>query len=226
MLDSGLNGATVYNLGINQEVSWDIDMVTRGCHIYQYDHTIDAPPFEHPNVHFSKLGIASANSDDGVFKTVAHILDKNGHTENRDLVLNMDIEGDEWNILSHIEESTLEQFSQIVIEFHDLLKVWSLPHLEKVVAALAKLNKAHQVIHVHANNFGHVGLFGGIVLYESIEVTYVRKADHSFGPCDKIFPIPLDRPNDPARLDYLLGALGQMPPTYYEALGGAVAGQR
>ena len=39
------------------------------------------------------------------------------------MILKMDIEGAEYNIFEHIDDATLKQFKQIVLEFHDLLNV-------------------------------------------------------------------------------------------------------
>jgi hypothetical protein len=44
MLDAFDGVLAAYSLGINDDVSWDLDMAARGVPVFQYDHTIEAPP--------------------------------------------------------------------------------------------------------------------------------------------------------------------------------------
>jgi Methyltransferase FkbM domain len=212
MLDSEIENAIAYSLGVNDEISWDVDMVSSGCQVFQYDHTVKAAPFMHPSMHFFKIGIAAESSLDGVFKSIEDLIEENGHQRRHDLILKMDIEGSEWDVIREMKQSALEQFSQIVIEWHfpDFSNIADLEQLESVLSILRKLNHTHQVIHIHANNEGRMGLIGGVSIPEGIEVTYVRRDNYRFEECKKLFPTLLDRPNDPCLPDYLLGALGQL----------------
>ena len=111
MLDSGLDNTIDYNLGINDDVSWDLEMAKASCRLYQYDHTIKALPMDHPNFHWSRNGIASGSSPDGMFKSNGDLIRANGHDQRRDLILKMDIEGFEWDVLQELPRESLMQFS-------------------------------------------------------------------------------------------------------------------
>jgi hypothetical protein len=211
MLDAGIEGVA-YSLGVNDEVSWDVDMVKAGCQVYQYDHTVSSAPVTHPSIHFFKTGIAAENSPDGVFKSLEYLLETNGHRGRRDLILKMDIEGSEWEVIEGLQTSTLDQFSQILAEWHfpEFSNIADPEELERVLSVFEKLNQTHQVIHVHANNYGRMGIIGGVSLVEGLEVTYLRRDGYQFKPCRRLFPTPLDCPNNACLPDYPLGALGQL----------------
>ncbi len=210
MLDQGLENATAYSLGINDDVSWDLDMAALGCEVFQYDHTIEHFPAEHPKFHSFKLGICDRPSTDPVLRTIEELIVENGHENARDLILKMDIEGGEWSVLEHLKSTTIEKFSHIVMEVHWFKHVDETAHVRRFIEVLIKLNSTHQIVHLHANNSGPVILVAGMILPDTFELTYVRKGDHQFSECRKIFPTEMDMPCDINFSDYFLGALGML----------------
>jgi hypothetical protein len=60
------------------------------------------------------------------------------------------------------------------------------------------------VVHLHANNCGAYDLVGGIPFPSVLELSYVRQDVCATTPSQRVFPTPLDRPNDAARADYVL----------------------
>lgn len=212
MLDSGLRSAVAYSLGIAGDVSWDLDMAALGCQIYQYDHTIDALPVSHPAFHWFRIGIAAQDSPDGLMCSLDTLIQRNGHVGRNDLILKMDIEGAEWDLFETMPESTLRQFSQIVMEMHHFAGAAGHPSgplfYQKFENILRKLDATHQCVHVHANNNGGLGIIGGTIIHDLLELTYVRRSDHQFEECRRIFPTPIDMPNVTTAPDYFLGPLG------------------
>jgi FkbM family methyltransferase len=214
MLDSGLHGAVAYSLGIAGDVSWDLDMAHLGCQIYQYDHTIEALPVSNPAFHWFRIGIAAQDSPDGTMCTLDTLIQRNDHVGRNDLVLKMDIEGAEWDLFEAMPDSTLRQFSQIVMEMHHFAGAGGHPSgpffYKKFEAILRKLDATHQVVHVHANNNGGLGIIGGTIVHDLLELTYVRRSDHQFEECRRVFPTPIDMPNVTSAPDYYLGPLGAL----------------
>lgn len=201
MLDRGLQNSVAYSFGISEDVSWDQDMVDRGCEIYQFDHTINGLPYDNLHFHWKKLGISS--NTEGDFISVPDIIKENGHQGNDDIILKMDIEGAEWDVFESLDVDCLSKFKQIVVELHSFVTGHT-SHLERVVPILEKLNQTHQSVHIHANNYGWLGIIGGVMLPDVFELTYVRRADHQFAPCTREFPTPLDRACRGDAPDYFL----------------------
>ena len=204
MVDRGLDNTSVYNFGIGNEVTWDQAMAERGNTIYQFDHTIDAPPPVVGATVFTRKGLGVFSDDR--FVSLSEAIYANGDNERSDLVLNIDIEGGEWNILPSLSPHELSPFTQIVMELHGLLNaIVDSTFRAKVRESLEILFATHQLVHVHANNWGAYAIANGVLAYDVLEVTLVRKTDWEFVECDERFPRDLDQPNCPYRPELRLG---------------------
>lgn len=207
MLDDFEGKRIAYSFGIADDVSWDLDMANRGLDVYMYDHTISQLPQMHPKFHYFQIGLGNENEKDDLHKkTLAQLMKENGHMDEYGMILKIDIEGAEWDVLRTVDKEILQHFSQIVFEFHDVI----VPENENnIQEALQKLNQTHQLVHVHANNYGSYLLLGGTMLPELIEATYVLRADHEFCPIDAkecILPSKHDEINCTYLADIFLGA--------------------
>lgn len=192
----------VYSLGVGGDVSFDYALAQKGHSVFQYDHTVDGPPVWHQNFAFSKRAI---DLDDG---RLDKIMRENGHWGRDDLILNMDIEGDELLVLPALQQEALDKFSQIALELHRVAMIEDEETYNRLVRTLEVLNRSHQIIHVHSNNWGWYGLLGGVPMPDSLELTLVRRGDYRFDTCNDVFPTELDRPCNPDLPDYYLGRLG------------------
>ena len=205
-----------YSFGIASDVSWDLEIAGRGIDVFMYDHTIDGLPNDHPGFHYFKLGITGEKKGTDL-KTLKEIIAQNGHSHCKNMIMKMDIEGCEWDVFQHAESSIIDQFSQIVVEFHDLIAaVYDAKVLSTVVGVLEKINKTHQVLHVHANGSSIPLWIGGLVMPDVIEVTYARRVGGTpkFVPSARQFPTELDQPTYPGGYDIYLGRFDcdtQMP---------------
>jgi hypothetical protein len=204
MVDHGLDNTSVYNFGIGNEVTWDQAMAEHGSKIYQFDHTIDAPPPVVGETVFTRKGLGVLSDDR--FVSLRDAVCANGDAERTDLVLNIDIEGGEWGILPALNHRELAPFTQIMMELHGLLKfIEDSSFRNRVSESLDALSETHQLVHVHANNWGSYAMANGVLAYDVLEVTLVRKSDWEFVECDERFPRDLDRPNCPYRPELRLG---------------------
>lgn len=190
-------------------------MANRGCRIFMYDHTIDELPLNHPNFHWSKVGICASHELNPEMKTISQLISENGHQSERNMILKMDIEGSEWTSIGDMSSDTLNQFSQIVLEIHWLTEIDNPLKCYAIMSALKHLSKTHQVVHVHANNCGRVAVIGGVTTTDAIETTWVRRQDHTFVTCLELFPTADDMPCDPNRGDLFLGAMGLLPKPHH-----------
>ncbi len=182
-------------------------MVKRGYEIFMYDMTINALPFQHPNFHFFKEGIAGVKNPLEFLDTLENFIIRNGHENNRNLILKMDVEGAEWGFLTSVSSNTLNQFDQIVLEFHNVIKSKNSAQMEKTIEAFKKLNQTHTPVHIHGNNWGAFLNIEGIGVFpDTPELTYVRNENHQFEDDTGIFlPIKLDKPNNKFLPDIPLG---------------------
>jgi len=187
-----------YSFGIGGNVSWDESMAERGIDVFMYDHSISEPPKHNEKFHFFELGLTGHHKGENL-GTLASVVAQNGHAGNTNLILKMDIEGCEWDVFDESDPELLNQFSQIVLEFHGLSEHVEADDHVKQIGILEKLNKSHQVVHVHANSAGYVEFVGPLTLPNLLEVTYVRRSDFvdMFSTNTRSFPTELDRSTFP-----------------------------
>jgi hypothetical protein len=184
-----------YSFGILDDVSWDEAIANRGIDVFMYDHTIGGLPKENPRFHFFKTGVAGLEGGPNL-KTLDALIAENRHQENRNMLLKMDIEGYEWDVFRQLPSSNINQFRQIVLEFHQLTPFGSEAAYNRIVEVLRKINQTHQAVHIHGNNWSVPAWIGDLVLPDFLEVSYVRRGDFKerLAPGTRQFPTDLDMP--------------------------------
>lgn len=203
MLDDFAGVTAAYSLGINDDVSWDLDIAKRSIEVFQYDHTIEALPARHKLFHWFKVGIAAEPR--AGFDSLPNLIKANGHAAAGNLILKCDIEGTEWDMFAAMRAEDLARFSQIVVEFHGFHFLVDPAFAKRARAAIANLTRQHRLIHVHANNNSALSIIGGVPIAASMEMSFVRVAGKRFVRSQETFPTPLDEPCYPHRADYCLG---------------------
>lgn len=207
MLDdiSSQNINVAYSFGISDDVSWDEEIANMGIDVYMYDHTIEKLPKQNERFHFFKEGVTG--KPQVALDTLSNFIDRNGHKNSNNLILKMDIEGYEWSVFEETPSEVINQFRQIVIEFHGLSPEKDKKDLAKIFSVLQKINKTHQSIHVHANGHTPVSWLGDWAMPQLLEVTYIRREDYvdRLIPNKRTFPTHIDQPTFPWLPDVPLG---------------------
>lgn len=167
----------IYSYGIGPDesfITFDRDLASKGKEIYLYDASVSNPWWEESRFHFKSEYVNSNNISQ-------HIID-NGHITETNMVMKMDIEGNEFETLINCDESIFLHFNQIGIEIHDVLNSHTEPHylintdneksrwLNKI-NLFSKLNKFYKLVHIHGNNCSS-NVSQGIC--DVLELTYIR----------------------------------------------------
>lgn len=195
---------TAISLGIDHNITWDVDVAARGLTIHQFDHTVDAPAPDNPNMIFHKTMIAPENGPGREsLESIVKRLDKKQDRPN--MILKMDIEGAEWPVLEATSLDAICRFSQIVFELHCFEGIGDLAWRQQFFRGLRKLSKFYAPIHVHANNYAGLSIVANVALPNVIEVTFANRAIYEFEKTDELFPGSLDAPCDTNRPDLYLG---------------------
>ncbi|MBQ6297375.1 MAG: FkbM family methyltransferase [Selenomonadaceae bacterium] len=185
-----------YSFGICDDVSWDLDMVRRDYDVFMYDPTIDALPFNHEKFHFFQEGVLGIEIKEQHMNTLENFIKRNGHESKSNMILKMDVEGAEWSFLSTVTSETLNQFDQIIFEFHDMTSPKDQSVMNATLACLTKINRTHSLVHLHANSCGSALVLEDKILFpNALELTYVKTSNYELVDDENIFlPIPLDQP--------------------------------
>jgi len=179
--------------GISDEESFSRDFINKynmnEYNSFGFDGTINNYPHQYTkNISFIKKNISKVNDDNN---SNLSFLTNTYNT----IFLKIDIEGGEYPWLLNIEESQLNKFKQIVIEFHGITNnEWNCNYDDKV-KCLEKLSKTHYIVHAHGNNWAKVVN----TMPDVIELTYVNKNYFKSVPDLNSTPLPiinLDFPNN------------------------------
>ncbi|MDR2695815.1 MAG: DUF268 domain-containing protein [Deltaproteobacteria bacterium] len=200
MLDPG-HGGIAYSLGISTYAPWDLEMAERGFKVHQYDASIADTPTPHPNIIFHPYFIMDGGALPDNARRLSQELIANGDWKTKDIILQIDEEGAEWDIFAAMGETALKKFRQIIVEFHYLnFNVEKLSILEKLLAT-------HTPVHVHYNNNGKTFKYINNFIYQPyfLEISYARNGDYTFTPCNNYFPTPIDAPNVQDKPDVPIG---------------------
>jgi hypothetical protein len=183
--------------GVSNEESFSRDFIEKynmnETNSFAFDGTIENYPYEYTNkITYIKKNINNIENDHNT--DLLWLINK---YEN--IFLKMDIEGAEYNWLNLLDESHLNRFSQITMEFHGVCH----DYCGCKFKALSKLAHTHYLIHAHGNNNGYS--LGGIP--DVIELTYINKKYFTEPPGfnRQILPCSLDFSNIPGKEDYFLG---------------------
>ena len=205
--NTGGGQATAYSFGISDDISWDADMAKRGYDVFMYDMTIDKLPYENEKFHFFKEGIGGVKDETKLLDTLENFIARNGHENNSNMILKMDVEGAEWNFLETVSSETLNKFDQMTFEFHGMIAPKTADEMARTINLIDKINATHTLVHVHGNNSGYYIQVDNVGNIPSLlELTYLRNENHTFYDDEAILlPIAFDNPNHPALVDIPLG---------------------
>lgn len=194
---------SIISLGVGDETSFDVELAKAGFHVWQFDHTVPHTPVVHPNITFTREGIAGTDQPEKALYTI------DTHAKRHDIaldgaILKMDVEGAEWDVLEHIPVHTLEKFDQILIELHGLGRIARPKFAPRFRAVLKKLNAAFTLFHVHANNARPLVSVDSFVTPALLEVSLIRTDLITRKPSQTWYPTALDAANVVNRPDLRL----------------------
>lgn len=199
----GLEGS--YSPGVNEEISYDLAMAARNIPGFLIDASIDCPSPLPKGATFDPLFLGEKT--EGTFISLQDWVNRYSPDSNN-LIMQMDIEGAEYDSLLAAPDETLLQFRIIAIEFHKLHHLVRPKSLAKMAATFAKMAKHFVPVHIHPNNVCPPVSVAGKLIPPLVEVTYLRR-DHVKEMKETTqFPHPLDAANVPSRPDY------PMPPIW------------
>jgi hypothetical protein len=185
--------AYAFSPGVSTESGFEAALGDRGIRVFLADFSVDRPAEPHPKFVFDKKFVGALS--DETFMTLdewknAHIPDYTG-----DLLLQMDIEGAEFESLLGASPALLAQFRIMVIEFHYLQDFWNRPVFELVSRVFRKLLLTHSVVHIHPNNCCGSVKSRGLEIPRVAEFTFYRHDRLRRRDPARLFPHPLDRDN-------------------------------
>lgn len=195
----------IYSFGISDDISWEKDIMNytkKKIPLHLYDPTIARLPEYDEHLEFHKEGIAGMNDPLTHMKTMETILKDCGGINQDHLLLKMDVEGAEWDFIATVPDNIMRKFQQISFELHGCINPGN---KQKVLNALEKLNRTHQAVWIHGNNWGKGAVADDILIPDALEVTLLSKDIYTFHENGMEFPMELDSENHYGVRDFVLG---------------------
>jgi len=180
-----------FSPGVGDVSEFDVDCLARNMKVFLADNSIEGPAHTAEGMSFSKKHTGVLTSED--YMTLDDWVSFSLPESSSDLMLQMDIEGAEYEVLLGVSDSLMKRFRIITVEFHQMEQLWSRPFFQIASRAFDKLLQTHSCVHIHPNNFQRAVRRKGIEMHSVMEFTFLRKDRIASSSLAREFPHPLDR---------------------------------
>jgi Methyltransferase FkbM domain len=182
-----------FSPGVSSISGFEKDCADLGMTVYLADKSVGKPAEIHERFNFLKKYIGAYKDDD--FITIDDWVKSSGVDNDSDLLLQMDIEGYEYETILSCSGDLLNRFRIIIVEFHDLDQLWNKPFFNIAASSFNKILQTHACVHIHPNNYYNIFNKYGLGIPPLAEFTFLRK-DRLVNLFQRIdFPHPMDRDN-------------------------------
>ena len=182
-----------FSPGVSTVAGFELDCARLGMDVFLADASVDFPPENHPRFHFLKKFIGAATREN--FIAFSDWVQACATSERGEFLLQIDIEGYEYETFLSAPSSLLDRFRIVVVEFHFLDHLFCAPLFNLYAQVFEKLLLTHTCVHIHPNNIAGTIKVGNIELPQMAEFTFYRN-DRVHQPAfATTFPHPLDRDN-------------------------------
>lgn len=197
-----------FSAGVGAVADFEADLLRKFKIVsFLADASVDFPPQTLSQSSFIKKYVSSRTGGDLItLEDWVNLSMQNIHDD--DMILQMDIEGSEYEAILSCPRQLLAKFRHIVIEMHNI-EAWSvMPFFNIVSSFFSKILSTHVVAHIHPNNNRPIISISGVKIPECFEVTFTRR-DRVIKSAPRFdFPHVLDRSNNPALPEL------QLPPIF------------
>lgn len=161
-----------FSPGVSFVSGFEKDCADLGMKVFLADKSVDQPAESHERFHFTKKYVGVATSAD--FMTVDDWVNASLPESQADLMLQIDMEGYEYEVFLGMSDSLMRKFRIIVAEFHCLELLWSRPFFQLASPAFEKILQTHTCVHIHPNNCRAPLNKGGLSIPPVAEFTFLR----------------------------------------------------
>jgi hypothetical protein len=190
-----------FSPGVSTMADFELTLAKRGVKSFLIDYSVQTAPISHPLIEFERKFLGITNDEifvrlDDWVQTKAPGSDNN--------ILQMDIEGAEYDVLFDVSAETLQKFRILIIEFHHLDNLMLAGDFKLFDLIFKKITKYFDVVHNHPNNCAPPYQYGSFEIPPIMELTFLRKDRvEQRVPVTK-FPHPLDHKNVDDMEDFAL----------------------
>jgi len=198
LLPDDLEGIrNAYSPGVANESGFELALAERGIRVHMADRSVDGPAASHERFTFVKKHVGCLSNDD--FVTLDDWKRDTAPDDDGDLLLQMDVEGAEYEVFLSVSERLLAQFRIIVVELHHLQHLYDRRFFALASRAIERLARTHTVVHIHPNNCCGSVKGSGLEIPRIAEITLLRNDRFARRVPRRDFPHLLDADNVPTK---------------------------
>ena len=160
-----------FSPGVGNTHGFEQELSKKGIKILMADGTVEEPNLSISNYSFLKKNIGAYEDE---VTTTMNTWINSTETQNN-LLLQMDIEGSEYEAISCLDEINLKKFQVMVIEFHHFEQVLTKMGYKIVKNVLKKILKNFDVAHIHPNNCCGSYEIKKTIIPSTLEITFLNK---------------------------------------------------
>jgi len=189
-----------FSPGVADVSTFEHDCLERGIVSFLADYSVDAPPIDLSGCKFTKKYVGALSNDE--FMSLDEwITESLPDDQDSEMILQMDIEGAEYEALLATAKATMRRFRIMILEFHNMESLRDINYFNIVLATLRKIREDFDVVHLHPNNCCGISSINGVEIPNIFEVTFLRKDYVKSQKPVKSLPHPLDQANLPLMAD-------------------------
>ena len=194
-----------YSPGVDFTASFEKELSEKyNIKSFMIDASVNQPPLSDSNFQFLPKYLGSLTNNK--FITLSDWLYETTGSSELGKILQMDIEGGEYDVLIFEDSKTLASFSTIIIEFHFMENLFQKDFLRMVSSIFEKIYKYFSICHVHPNNGCGIAELDGIKVPRVMEITFIRNdyLEECSNNENILLPNTLDRKNQKNREDLIM----------------------
>ena len=135
------------------------------------DGTVEKPILLNDNYDFLRKNLGA--QEDDMTTTINSWM--NSKETQDDLLLQMDIEGSEYEVINSLDELNLKKFRVMIIEFHYFEQVLTKMGYKIIESVMKKILKYFNVAHIHPNNCCGSYKINKTIIPSALEITFMSK---------------------------------------------------
>jgi hypothetical protein len=194
LLPDDLDGIhACFSPGVGFVSGFELEIAERGMPVFLADRSVEQPATPHSLFSFVPKYIGATSNDE--FTTLQDWVGASLSEGAEDLMLQMDVEGFEYETILATPDQLLRRFRIIVVECHALDQLWNHSFFRIASRAFDKLLHTHACVHVHPNNCCGLLDLHDLPIPRVIEFTFLRRDRFETERATATFPHVLDHDN-------------------------------
>lgn len=185
-----------FSPGVSVEAYFENELAEKyNIKSYMADYSVNESPIKNQMLNFKKAFVGFENRENYV--SLENWIIESSLENDTEMILQMDIEGGEYDVIIETSNSVLEKFRIIVIEFHTFDQIFNKSGYQLISSCFYKLLKSFEIVHIHPNNCSDTVVYDRYEVPPVIEFTFLRKDRIENKKFTNKFPNILDKDNQP-----------------------------